>query len=113
MDGWNTSKSSDELELSDCQYSSCPETCLEHAELRAQSAIELLGRRLNESTRTAGRGEQREEGEEVEEGGVEPDSCVNNFEHQLSRIYWKEGTGLLKLIYSLEPQRYEPRTVYK
>ena len=51
MDGWNKSAKVDELELSDCQYSKCPQTCVDNAEMRADGAFDLMTDRLNSSRR--------------------------------------------------------------
>ena len=52
MEGWNHSRPVDELELTDCQYSQCPQQCVDNAELRADGAFDLMTNRLNSSTRS-------------------------------------------------------------
>jgi len=51
MEGWNKSRKASELKLSDCQYSKCPQTCVDNAELRADGAFDLMTNRLNSSKR--------------------------------------------------------------
>ncbi|CAE7386410.1 PAP8 [Symbiodinium natans] len=50
MDGWNKSKDDEDLFLSDCEYSSCPETCVSNAERRAQQAMDLVFERYTNTT---------------------------------------------------------------
>lgn len=52
VDGWNATRPVSELELSDCQYSPCPDECRENAELRAEEAFNLMSTRLNKSQKS-------------------------------------------------------------